>query len=471
MAVLLVAAAALRVPGLDPSSLWLDDTWVALVHKVDEVPVILRMGVTAPGFSLLLKGVFSIFGFSHLAAQAIPFLAGIAAPPLVYLIARRWGTGRLAATISAVLLLLAPVHVTYSTNVKQFTLDVVLALALLHLSWRTYEGVDQDRLRRLALAAAVATVFSASVGPVAAVAVAAPAIPRILQREWRFTLWPGLHGVYVLIWALVLRARLPASLGNYWEGTTSLGIADPFLAVGRFASGFAGHPWLGGVLLVVLAVAAVVLPWRERLLLLGPIPVATLASFVGIPLGTGRTDLYLYGVLALTLALVVDRLVPARWPQALVLAGLVTALAVPFPRPGYADPASGMHEDSRPLVRLAASELGPDDQLITVGARFPVALYGPWPVTIHEAPNSTTGWLPEIQDDRVLTISGWPQTATELPETFPEPTADRVQVLISHFDREVADAVRPTMADHGYAQTREISRRGAWWMRFERERR
>ncbi len=58
----LITAVALRAPRLDTSSVWLDDTWVALVHKVDELPVVLRMGVTAPGFCLLLEAVFSIFG-------------------------------------------------------------------------------------------------------------------------------------------------------------------------------------------------------------------------------------------------------------------------------------------------------------------------------------------------------------------------------------------------------------------------
>jgi len=467
---LLLAAVALRAPGLDPSSLWLDDTWVALVHKVDELPVVLRMGVTAPGFSLLLKAVFSIFGFSHLAAQAIPFLAGVAAPPLVYLIARRWGAGHLASVLGAAVLLLAPVHVTYSTNVKQFTLDLVLGLALLHASWRTFDHPDQARLRRLALAAAVATVFSASVGPVAAVAVAAPAVPRLLQRQWRFALWPGLYGLYALTWALVLRGRLPSLLGDYWQGATSSNLTDPFLAVGRFSSEFAGGPWLGGVLLVALGTAVLVLPWRERLLLLGPVLVAALASFVGIPLGTGRTDLYLYGGVAIAVALVADRLSPGPWPQAAALTGVVAALASPLPRPGYADPAAGMQEDPRPLVLLAASKLGPDDELITVGARFPVALYGPWPVAIHEAPHTTTGWIPVIQDDRILTTVGWTDSPADLRAAFPEPTADRVQVLISHFDRSVADAAHREMLDAGYVQKEERPRQGAWWARYERHR-
>ncbi len=469
MAGLLIGAVALRAPGLDPSSLWLDDTWVALVHKVDELPVVLRMGVTAPGFSLLLKALFSIFGFSHFAAQAIPFLAGVAAPPLVYLIARRWGAGRWAATLGAALLLLAPVHVTYSTNVKQFTVDVILGLALLHLSWRTFDAPDQDRLRRLALIAAVATLFSASVGPVAAVAVAVPALPRLLDRQWRSALWPGAYGLYALTWALVLRSRLPTSLGTYWERTTSSGITDPFRALGRFASEFGGGPWVGGAVLVVLGAAVLVLSVRERLLLVGPVLVAALASFVGIPLGTGRTDMYLYGGMAIAVALVVDRLVPRPVPQAVVLAAVVAALAVPLPRPGYADPEAGMTEDVRPLVHLATTELGPDDELITVGSRFAVALYGPWTVSIHEAPNSTTGWLPAIEDDRILPTAGWPHTPADLRATFPEPTADRVQVLVSHFDRSLASAAFQVMIEAGYVQTEQRARTGAWWAQFERD--
>ncbi len=387
------------------------------------------------------------------------------------MIARRWGAGHLAAALGAALILLAPVHVTYSTNVKQFTLDLVLGLALLHTSWLTFDAPDQDRLRRLALAAAVAIVFSPRSDP--SRRLRSPRPPSLASRSVSGGSRSG--RAYTPCtrpsgrWSCA--RGWPPSLDDYWQQATSSGIADPFDRVGRLASELAGGPWLGGAMLVALATAAVVLPWRERLLLIGPILVAALASFVGIPLGTGRTDLYLYGGVAIAVALVVDRVVSVAWLKAATLAGLVAARITPLPHPGYADPGAGMQEDSRPLVHLAAERLGPDDQLITVGARFPVALYGPWPVAIHDAPKSTTGWLPVIQDDRILTISTWADTPAEIRDTFPEATADRVQVLVSHFDHTVAVAAFQTMVEAGYVQTEQHTRDGAWWAKFQRQRR
>lgn len=51
--VLLVAAFALRQPGLAPSHLWPDDAWIAVVHRIDDPTTVAAMGLTAPGFALV----------------------------------------------------------------------------------------------------------------------------------------------------------------------------------------------------------------------------------------------------------------------------------------------------------------------------------------------------------------------------------------------------------------------------------
>src|SRR5262245_6792395 len=74
-----VLAVWLPVGALSPPSLWRDDAWQALVVRVDRWDDIGRMGQSAPGFSVLLQLWLSLVGFSSMAAQTLPFAAGVAA--------------------------------------------------------------------------------------------------------------------------------------------------------------------------------------------------------------------------------------------------------------------------------------------------------------------------------------------------------------------------------------------------------
>src|SRR5918995_65419 len=77
---LALVAGSFRWKGLDPSDLWLDDTWQALVWRADTFREVSLAGLTSKGFAFLLKGWFSAFGFSVLKAQALPLIFGVAAP-------------------------------------------------------------------------------------------------------------------------------------------------------------------------------------------------------------------------------------------------------------------------------------------------------------------------------------------------------------------------------------------------------
>lgn len=87
--VLIGVALWLRLPGLGASELSFADSWVALIVHLDSLGDVARVGITAPGFTLLAKVWFALVGFSATAAQALALLAGVAAPGAVYLVGRR----------------------------------------------------------------------------------------------------------------------------------------------------------------------------------------------------------------------------------------------------------------------------------------------------------------------------------------------------------------------------------------------
>ena len=151
--VLIVLAIQIRRSPLGPPSLWLDDSWPALVTRVpwSEVPLV---GLTSPGFSAVVKAWTHLVGFSELHAQQPAFVFGVLGPAFVYLTARRLHLPVAPAVVSATILLVSRNHVIYSSRVKQYTLDSLLsALIILVAVWLLE---DPERARRWALLIAVA---------------------------------------------------------------------------------------------------------------------------------------------------------------------------------------------------------------------------------------------------------------------------------------------------------------------------
>ena len=131
VAVLLLAVGiVLRQRALAPRSLWLDDAWPALVDKVPwrQVGVV---GLTSPGFSVVLKVWLQVVGFSSLRAQVPAFVCGVIGPVALYFLARRMRLSGTAAFVAAAIMLVSPAHIVYSTRVKQYTLDSLLAMLVI----------------------------------------------------------------------------------------------------------------------------------------------------------------------------------------------------------------------------------------------------------------------------------------------------------------------------------------------------
>src|SRR5262249_7205936 len=141
-----------------------------------------RMGQAAPGFSVLLKLWLSLTGLSSMAAQTLPFAAGVAAAPLAYLVARRIGFDAAGAAAAGVTLAVSRRHSIFSTRVKPFTLDADVTLLLILLGFLVL--VQPRRASRWAMLVGVGTlvtVLSASTLPV----VLGIALVAVVAAAWR----------------------------------------------------------------------------------------------------------------------------------------------------------------------------------------------------------------------------------------------------------------------------------------------
>jgi Dolichyl-phosphate-mannose-protein mannosyltransferase len=143
-------------------SLWLDEAYLALNlmnRSYSGLLGTLDFGQGAPaGFLLLEKLALDVLGDSEHALRLLPFLAGVASLFLFYGIARRLLTP-VAVPLALFLFAVGWPFVLYAGMVKQYSVDVAVALALFYLFLRVVDrprfGVQSAVILALAGAAAV----------------------------------------------------------------------------------------------------------------------------------------------------------------------------------------------------------------------------------------------------------------------------------------------------------------------------
>jgi hypothetical protein len=441
-ALLAVGAALLRLWPLDPPSLWLDDSWPALVVKADTVHEVLLAGAWAPGFVILLKGWLSALGFSELNAELLPFILGVAAPPVAYVILVRRGLVRIASAAGAFVLLTSSVHIDYSARVKQYTLDALCTLAILAAAWWLLENVADRRRWWATSALAIGAIMLSSLSfvvTVSSLALAWTILYRERRAELRVALGPTVAvGVFALAWWwLALHPRVTPAVQSQFKARF-FGIHDgPFGALADFG-GAAAVVARGAVELpnateafVLVAAAALVLWKRTTLgvLFLAPLALASiLAALKLAPLGTGRTDIYLYSGLALLIGVAVHEslaLAPRTTVAVVTLLGAASLAAF--------RPADYPQEAVRPLVReLEAERTGSDAVIVYPKSRFAYALYTSAPVDLVENSASQQGFEPRVHEPGVFLLGD--RGVGSIRHALPG-LADRYEsiwVLVSH---------------------------------------
>lgn len=474
-----------RAAPLGPGSLWLDDLWVVAPSQAGSLGDALDMLVTTPLFTVVVNVVYGTAGPSSIAAQLVPFLAGVLGPVAALLVARslRWSWP--AAVVTAVVVAVAPEHVVHSTRVKQYTLEVLIGLAAVALSWRSVR--TGSRPWPLAGLAAVATVVSASAGVYAGSVLAATTLVQLVDhrsgpRDRRPAVDPGgqnmvvpalaFGGFALLWWAGYLRTHVPDGLRDYWRADfldTGDYLGDLGASLDRMADGFLplapAWPWLA----LAAAVVAVVRP-RFALVLATPVVAAILLATLELaPLGTGRTDIHLLPSAALVAGAAVDVLA-RRVPTAALPAGvavsvlLVGGFAVRDLRP-TAYPAF----DVRALIE-EAERTGDGRIVVYPATRWAWAVYGAGGFEPVDADNET-GFDVRITAPDVTVLGPHRDDPARYAAELDRATAgaDRVTFVASHWREDIA-AIESWFATAGWTEDRRLERPGARLVEWRRPR-
>lgn len=123
-------------------SLWLDEAMLALnIVRRSFLDLLkpLDFNQGAPiGFLLLEKAVASLLGGSDYALRLIPLIAGLASVPIMYIVSKRY-IEKSSALISFGLFALSPRLIYYSSELKQYSTDVLMTLVLLLIAPKCLE--------------------------------------------------------------------------------------------------------------------------------------------------------------------------------------------------------------------------------------------------------------------------------------------------------------------------------------------
>ncbi len=455
LALLLVGLASyVRWPGLGAGALSFADSWVAIITHLDDPGDIVVVGLTAPGFTFLAKVWFALFGFSTGSAQVPAFILGSLTPGTAYLVARRLPASPIPALAAGLLLALSPVHVSHSVMLKQYTLDAFMVLLLVWLALRIRAtGGDEARVRLRVLVGAsiTATVASASVGPVALSSVVAGAF--LLWCQGGRKIAAASFATYVVAagtWVLILSPRIPTDLTEYWDGRYIESLSD-FPRIGQaLGAGLGLDGLLPAYVFGVIALLTAV--WMARralavgILLIGPFIVAfALAAIERVPIGTGRTDIYLYPLLALGVSWLLSHGLGRIWMQVVLVFALVVT-ALPVPAPHYpADPA-------RPLVETLVNNRRADDQVIAnYGTLYSLAVYSPWMDGLIKDIPTVRGFMPRFEDPNVIGIERIDNADAMTTAVRGRTRTERVWVLFNPRSQPwTEDAIATAMRLDGY---------------------
>jgi 4-amino-4-deoxy-L-arabinose transferase-like glycosyltransferase len=126
---LLAAALALRLWGVDSESIWLDEATSIFLARMPLADMVrwTAADIHPPLYYALLHAWLT-FGDSEVVVRSLSVVSGACAIPLIYLLAQRLFNRRVALG-AAVLLATSPLHVWYSQETRMYALLATFALA------------------------------------------------------------------------------------------------------------------------------------------------------------------------------------------------------------------------------------------------------------------------------------------------------------------------------------------------------
>lgn len=458
---------------LSRRSLWLDEamlannvvsrSWRGLTEPLSDSQV-------APvGFLWAERAVVRGFGNNEYALRILPFAAGIGALGLTYLVARRLVSAR-ASAAAVLLCALCPPLVRYSTEVKQYSGDVFVALLVTWLALRAIddatEDADEDADGRRWLAGwAVAGAAGVWLSHFAVFVVAGTGVVMLARPPCRRLAVVAAAALAALSFAAVYLLTIAELSDNevmadYWAAGFppvggSFGGLVGWLA-GRTGALFAEtagfRPALVAGLASALGVAALVVGagrTRRRLaLLVAPLGIVSAAAIFRVYPIDGRLLLAAVPVLAV--------LVVAGLDGALMMRGLAAAAMVVLVA-GWAAPTIDVVRspttiaEIRPVLEMVARSAEPGDHVYVHDVTEPPArYYGPG---LGLRPERRLMWMPagplcagDVERQAVAPSGGsgriWVVYAYRL-SIRPADEADRVFRRLDALAQRRATIVRP----------------------------
>ena len=129
-------------------SLWLDESMLALnIVELDFINLFgtLKYDQGAPiGFLQVEKMLYSLLGENEFVLRIFPFAVGIAGLGMFYLLLRRTTSG-FGLLTGLALFAVGTELIYYSSEVKQYTLDVAISITMLYLAFPLFEGKGEKR--------------------------------------------------------------------------------------------------------------------------------------------------------------------------------------------------------------------------------------------------------------------------------------------------------------------------------------
>ena len=305
MALILLLAVALRVPGLGRAGFWHDELLTLDVVRGPFSSVVERVVETEnmpPGYYLVLNRWVAAFGPSEFSLRLPSAISGVAAVGVVSVfVARLFGRG--AGNVAGLLLAVNPYHVMYSMEARAYALMFLLAAVSCYL----FLGGNREQNGRWMVLYAVVSAAMLWVHPMSGFLLVAQNLCVVIAKIW-FPDWTRLS---VRNW-IAAQGAIACMFGPWMPRFLDVGRAgQPWMTYVPLHESLLTHARSVAILALWLALAGVAI-WKARrernlasvvlalLLWLIPILLPTLLSTARKPIFTPRYGIAgLIGVTAL----------------------------------------------------------------------------------------------------------------------------------------------------------------------------
>jgi hypothetical protein len=457
-----LAGVALRLHGFGAHALWNDEAWVALSTRVEGWQQFwLALSVTPIGWAAGLRLLAWLPGPPEVMLRLLPLGFAVVALWLAWRIGREVAGHPFGGVVACAALAVEPWSIVFARTLKPYSAEACLALAAMLLAIRAAEE-RRGALPALALVLAGGGLVATSqllvappvLGALLVLALARRARGRALAIAGATAVVGVVDG---LVYRLLVAPRLLASLDAYWEGrvVTAQGVGQAVLGVARLV-GVELVGAFGPLAVAAAAVALVVAAVRGRAARLALPVVVLLLVELGVvalrrPVPTEAARVLLF---ALTLLLVCGAAALGTAAALRVRGGATAGLVLLLLIAGdvarrapwrLAGPLESV-EDLGPLVRLVERSRAPDDVVLVYERSLYVwAYYRRATPVLQPNPLVTVGFVPRVDDPRVLVVGGTPGPVVQQAFT----RAPRVWALVSRPRGNDERVLRVALMAHG----------------------